>query len=429
MSLLIKGGTVINPAKGQHEVADIFVEKGKISAIGKDLNVTAEETIDATGKFVSPGLIDIHTHLREPGQEAKEDFETGTQAAAAGGFTRVATMANTNPAVDSAVLVRGLRKQAELCALVKVEFIGAITKGLAGKELAEIGDMAAAGAVAFSDDGHYLQHANLMRRALEYASMFGKMVIDHAEDHSMCHDGHMHEGFVSYELGIKGRPAAGEDIAVARDITLAEMTGAHMHIAHISTKNAVDMVRQAKAKGIKVTCEVTAQHLTFTDEYLRSYSPAYKMAPPLRSEDHRAALLEGLKDGTIDAIITDHAPHAYEEKDAEFCCAPNGFSGLETSLGAVVTKALKPGYITIDEMVELMSTKPAALLGLDAGVLEVGKAADITVFDTEEEWTVDRNAFYTKGKTSPFDGMTLVGKATATIVDGRVVMLDGVVRS
>ncbi len=427
MSLLIKGGTVVNPAKKQHEIADVLVENGKIAAIGPNLEDPNAEVYDATGLIVAPGLIDIHTHLREPGQEAKEDFHSGTQAAAAGGFTRVATMANTTPVVDNAVLVRGLRKQAELTGVVKVEFIGAVSKGLEGKELAEIGDMAEAGAVAFSDDGHYVESAAFMRRALEYSSMFDKMVIDHAEDISMTKNGHMHEGIVSYEMGVIGRPAAAEDLAVARDLVLAEMTGGHIHIAHVSSKNTVDMVREAKAKGINVTCEVTSQHLSFTDEYLRDYNPAFKMAPPIRSEDHRQALLAGLKDGTIDAIITDHAPHAFEEKDQEFCCAPNGFSGLETSLAGVITNAYGEGKLTLDQIVYAMSTRPAELLRLDAGVLEVGKPADITVFSTTEEWTVDRNKFYTRGKVSPFDGMTVTGKAKLTVVDGQVVMKEGVV--
>lgn len=427
MNLLIKGGTVVNPAKKQHEVADVLVKDGKIAAIGQNLSADGADVYDATGLVVAPGLIDMHTHLREPGQEAKEDFYSGTQAAAAGGFTRVATMANTTPVVDNAALVRGLRKQAELTGVVKVEFMGAVSKGLKGKELAEMGDMAEAGVVGFSDDGHYVESAAFMRRALEYSSMFNKPVIDHAEEVTLTCEGHMHEGFVAYEMGVKGRPAVAEDMAVARDLLLAEMTGGHIHIAHVSSKDTVDQIRRAKAKGIKVTCEVTAQHLAFTDEYLREYNPAFKMAPPIRSEEHRQALLAGVKDGTIDAIITDHAPHAEEEKDQEFCCAPNGFSGLETSLAAVLTHTYKTGILTLDEIVSLMSTRPAQLLGVEGGVLEVGKAADITVFSTDEAWTVDRNRFYTKGKTSPFDGMTLTGRAKLTVVDGDVVMKEGVV--
>lgn len=427
MSLLIKNGTVVNPAKGQHEIMDILVDKGIIVEMGQNLVAEGAEVYDATGLIVAPGLLDIHTHLREPGQEAKEDFHSGTQAAAAGGFTRIATMANTTPVVDNAALVRGLRKQAELTGVVKVEFIGAISKGLLGKELAEMGDMAEAGVVGFSDDGHYVENAAFMRRALEYSSMFNKMVIDHAEDRTLTCEGHMHEGIVSYEMGVKGRPAVAEDLAVARDIMLADMTGGHIHIAHVSTKAAVDLVRQAKKKGTKVTCEVTSQHLSFTDEYLRDYNTSFKMAPPIRSEDHRAALLEGLKDGTIDAIITDHAPHAFEEKDVEFCCAANGFSGLETSFSAVITNVYKTGVLTIDEIINLMSTSPAKLIGVEGGVLEVGKPADISVLSLDEEWLVDRNQFYTRGKSCPFDGMTLTGRAKLTVVDGQIVMKDGVV--
>lgn len=427
MSLLIKNGTVVNPAKGQHEIMDILVDKGIIVEMGQNLVAEGAEVYDATGLIVAPGLIDIHTHLREPGQEAKEDFHSGTQAAAAGGFTRIATMANTTPVVDNAALVRGLRKQAELTGVVKVEFIGAISKGLLGKELAEMGDMAEAGVVGFSDDGHYVENAAFMRRALEYSSMFNKMVIDHAEERTLTCEGHMHEGIVSYEMGVKGRPAVAEDLAVARDIMLADMTGGHIHIAHVSTKAAVDLVRQAKKKGTKVTCEVTSQHLSFTDEYLRDYNTSFKMAPPIRSEDHRAALLEGLKDGTIDAIITDHAPHAFEEKDVEFCCAANGFSGLETSFSAVITNVYKTGVLTIDEIINLMSTSPAKLIGVEGGVLEVGKSADISVLSLDEEWLVDRNQFYTRGKSCPFDGMTLTGRAKLTVVDGQIVMKDGVV--
>ena len=335
------------------------------------------------------------------------------------------TMANTKPVVDNAALLRGLQKQAELTGVVKVGFIGAVSKNLEGKELAEMGDMAEAGAVAFSDDGHYVESAAFMRRALEYSSMFNRMVIDHAEDTTLSCHGHMHEGITSYEMGVMGRPAVAEDIAVARDIMLAEMTGGHIHIAHVSSKNTVDLVRAAKERGIKVTCEVTSQHLALHDGYLKTYDPAFKMAPPLRSEEHCKALLEGVKEGVIDAIVTDHAPHAYEEKDQEFCCAPNGFSGLETSLAAVLTHGYHTGVLTLDDIVMAMSTKPAALMRMDTGVLEVGKTADITVFDPHEEWVVDREKFYTKGKVSPFDGMTLKGRAKLTVVDGEIVMRDG----
>lgn len=429
MKLLIKNGTLINPAKLQHEVGDILIEDTKIIEIANRIKETPDMKIyDAAGQYVCPGFIDMHTHMREPGQEGKEGLVTGTQAAAAGGFTTIVTMANTTPVVDNAFLLKGLMQRASEDAIVKVKFFGAISKGLKGEELAEIGLMAAAGAVGFSDDGHYVENANLMRRALEYGSMFGKIIVDHAEDMTMAACGHMHEGNVSYELGIPARPSMAESIAVARDILIAEAVKAPIHIAHISTKEGVELVRAAKKRGLtQVTCEVTSQHLTFTDEDLKTHGSAMKMAPPIRSEDHRQALLEGLHDGTIDAIITDHAPHTPLEKDQEFCCTPNGFTGLETSIGAVITRAVKTGYLTIDRMVEVMSVNPAKLLGIEGGVLEVGKAADITVIDSNQVWTVDRNKFYTKGKTNPFHGMELTGKAVLTVVDGKIVMKNGIV--
>lgn len=426
LKLIVKNGRVINPALQQDEIVDILIENGKIAAIGKDLAVEKEvEVYDATGKIVTPGLIDIHTHLREPGQEAKEDIEHGTRAAVAGGITRIATMPNTVPVVDSSILVKGLKARAKEAGVAKVEVIGAVSKGQKGEQLAEMGDMAFAGAVAFSDDGHYIEKASFLRKALEYASMFGKMVIDHAEEPSLVKDGHMHEGRVSHELGINGRPAAAEDIATARDILMSEMTGGHMHIAHISSKKTVEMIREAKKKGIPVTTEVTAHHLSLTDECLRTYNPAYKVAPPLRSEDHRQALIEGLKDGTIDCIITDHSPHAYEEKDVEFNLAPNGFCGFETSVGAVLTNVYHTGAVDLSTIIAAYTCNPAKLIGVDAGVLAVGKDADITVIDLEKEWKVDSRKFYTKGKITPFEGYEFKGKAVLTIVDGEIVMKDG----
>ena len=425
MSLLIKNGTVVNPAKKQNEVADVLVKDGKIAAIGQNLSAEGAEVYDATGLIVAPGLIDIHTHLREPGQEAKEDFHSGTQAAAAGGFTRVVTMANTNPVVDNAALVRGLQKQAELTGVVKVEFIGAVSKGLEGKELAEMGDMAEAGVVAFSDDGHYVENAAFMRRALEYSSMFNKMVIDHAEDMTMCSDGFMNEGIISYQMGVAGRPAVGEDIAVSRDLLLSQLTGCHIHIAHVSSAKAVELIRDAKKKGIDCSTEVTAQHLYFTDDYLKNYESAFKMAPPIRTEKDRQALINGLLDGTIDAIMTDHAPHADEEKDVPFNCAPNGIAGLETSLASTLTVLYHTGKMSIDRIVELMAVNPAKLLHISGGVLEEEGTADITVIDPDKEWVVRGNELYTKSLFTPYEGISLKGKAVLTIVDGEIVMKGG----
>lgn len=425
MKLVIKNGTIINPAKHQHEKGDVVIENGKILSAGGTADTAGAEVYDAAGCFVMPGLIDMHVHLREPGQEAKEDIHTGTQAAAAGGITRVATMANTKPVIDTAAVLRTVQERVEEVGVVKVSIIGAISKGLEGKQLSEMGDMAEAGAAAFSDDGHYVENANFMRRAMEYAHMFGKMVIDHAEDTTMCGGGFMNEGPVSYRIGVTGRPAAGEDLAVARDIILAKLTGCHLHVAHVSSKGALDLIRRAKAEGLPVTTEVTAQHLFFTDEELKHYDTAFKMAPPIRTEEDRQALIEGVVDGTIDAVITDHAPHTNEEKDVPFCCAPNGIAGLETSLAAVLTELYHKGRITPETIVKVMSIAPARLLGVEGGVLEAGKPADVTVVDPNKEWTVHGKDLYTKALFTPFEGVTLKGKAVLTVVDGEVVMKEG----
>ena len=425
MTLLVKGGRVINPAVQQDEICDILIEDGKIKAVGTNLSAEGAEVYDASGLVVAPGFIDMHVHLRQPGQSAKETIATGTRAAAAGGITRVATMPNTSPVIDKAIIVEGLKYKAEREGVVKVEVIGAISKNLEGQELSAMGGMVKAGVVAFSDDGRFVENSDFMRKAMEYASMFGKVIIDHCEETELVKGGNMHEGVVSNQLGVKGRPAVAEDIAVARDILLAEATGTPVHIAHISTKNAVDMVRQAKKKGLKVTAEATPQHMILTDEALRTYDPRFKVNPPLRSDDHRAAVVEGLKDGTIDAIVTDHAPHEWEEKDQEFNLAPSGFVGLETSVGAVLTYLYHTGQVDLMTIVNAMSTAQARILGLDAGVIAPGKDADLTILDLDKEWTVDASQFYSKGKASPFDEMIFKGKAAATIVDGSFVMKNG----
>ena len=425
--LLIKNGTIVNPAKNQHETGDILIENGKIAEIGKNITAFGKdlEVFDAKGLVVTPGLIDMHVHLREPGQEAKEDIHTGTQAAAAGGITCVATMANTSPVIDNAAVFRDVLHRAEEAGVVKVSIIGAVSKNLEGKQLSEMGDMAAEGAAAFSDDGHYVENANFMRRAMEYADMLHKMVIDHAEDMTMCGKGFMNEGKVSYALGVTGRPAAGENIAVARDLLLSELTGCHVHIAHVSSKKTVDLIREAKKKGVNCSTEVTAQHLYFTDEWMKEYNTAFKMAPPIRTDDDREALIEGLRDGTIDAIMTDHAPHCNEEKDVPFSCAPNGIAGLETSLASTLTVLYHEKGFSLDRIVELMSVNPARLLGIEGGVLEEGASADITVFDPDKEWTVHGNKLYTKSLFTPYENITLKGKAVLTVVDGEMVMKEG----
>ena len=427
MKLLLKSGRVVNPATNFNDIVDILIEDEKIIKIGADLQSDDAEIFDATGLIIAPGLIDMHVHLREPGQEAKEDIGSGTRAAAAGGITTVACMPNTSPVIDNSVLVQGIAQRAQQDGVVKVKVVGALSKGQEGKELAEIGDMLEAGAVAITDDGHYVDSAKLLMNGLDYIARYDLPIISHAEDNTLTEDGVMHEGAVSAMLGMKGRPAVAEDIAVSRDILLAEYTNARIHIAHISSKGAVELVRQAKKRGVKVTAEVTPHHLTLTDEEIKNFNVAAKVCPPLRSQDHVQAMIEGLKDGTIDAIVTDHSPHAFEEKDREFKFAPNGFTGMETSLGVILTNLYHTGIMTIDEIIEKMSVAPAKILKLDAGNIEIGKIADLTVIDTEKTWKVDSNKFYSRGKFTPYDGEELKGKAVATIVNGKIVMENGII--
>jgi dihydroorotase len=422
---MLKSGRVISPANNYDEVSDVLIEDGKVLAVGKDLAADDAEIIDVSGKVVSPGLIDMHVHLREPGQEAKEDFYSGTRAAANGGVTTIACMANTKPVIDSAIIVNGLRERARQDGVVNVEVIGALSKGQKGEELAEIGDMAAAGAVAFSDDGHYVDNAKLLLNGLDYLRAYGKVIISHAEETSLVEDAYMNEGHRSAMMGVKGRPTVAEDIAVARDIMLAEYADAKIHIAHISSKGAVEAVRQAKARGVKVTAEVTPHHLTMTDELVTYHDTSTKVNPPLRSQKDVDALLEGLKDGTIDMIVTDHSPHAYEEKDVEYRFAPSGFPGLETSLGVILTNFYHTGKLTLNEIIEKMAASPAKVFSLDGGKIEAGARADITVIDTDAEWIVDDKKFYTRGSHSPYVGQKLKGRAVLTIVGGKVVMKNG----
>ncbi|SCM79924.1 Dihydroorotase [uncultured Sporomusa sp.] len=425
MKLLIKGGRIINPAEQMDMTGDIVIEQGKIAAIGQNLTADGGRVIEAAGLIVAPGLIDMHVHLREPGLEAKEDIASGTRAAAAGGFTTVACMPNTKPVVDNSILVSGLIQRGQTEGVVNLKIIGALSKGLEGKELAEIGDMITAGAVAISDDGGHLDSTRLLKTGLEYTGMFQRPVITHSEDEELAGEGYMHEGAVSAMLGMKGRPAVAEDIAVARDIMLAEYANSPIHIAHVSSKGAVEIIRQAKRRGVKVTAETTPHHLTLTDEELKSFNTAFKVNPPLRSADHKEALIAGLKDGTLDAIATDHAPHAFEEKDVEFRYAPSGFAGLETALGVVLTGLYHTKKLTLMEVIDKMSYAPAKILGLESGVLKVGAPADITIIDTEYKWDVNCINFYTRGKHSPFEGRNFKGKALITIVNGSIIMQNG----
>ena len=428
MTVLLKGGRVMNPAEDFDEIADVLMEDGKIKEIAKDIAAGDADVYDVSGKLVTPGLIDLHVHFREPGQEAKEDFESGSKAAVAGGFTTVATMPNTKPVVDSAALVRSLKKRAEDVAHCHVEIIGAVTKGQEGKELAELGDMIEAGAVAFSDDGHFDPSAKVLLNAYDYLHPFDKVIINHEEETSLVEDGVMNEGHRSAMLGMKGRPTVAEDIDVARDVLLAEYAGARVHVAHMSSARAVDIVRQAKKRGVRVTAEVTPQHLTLTDECVDLYDSSTKINPPLRSKQDCDALLAGLKDGTIDAIVTDHSPHAQEEKDREYMYAPSGFPGLETSLGIMLTDLYQAGKLDLKTIVSKMTWEPAKVLQLSAGTLNVGSPADVTVIDLNQEWTVEAQKFYTKGSHSPFVGRKLKGKAVMTFVDGNLVMQDGRVK-
>ena len=415
---------MIDPANRFDGVADVLVIDGKIAAVKPDINFSADYNYDASGKIVTPGLIDMHVHLREPGQEAKEDFVSGSKAAVAGGYTTVATMPNTSPTVDNAALVRSMVKRAEEVGIVNVKIIGAVTKNQQGQELAEMRDMMAAGAVAFSDDGHFDDNAKIFLNALDYLHDTGKVIICHEEETSLVKDGVMNEGKRSAILGLKGRPTVAEDIAVARDVLLAEYTGGRVHIAHISSARAVDIVRDAKRRGVKVTAEVTPQHLTMTEDLVNPVDSCTKINPPLRTQADCDACLAGLIDGTIDAIVTDHSPHAPEEKDREYIYAPSGFPGLETSIGVLFTELYHKGKIDLETLISKMTAEPAKIFGLDAGTLSIDAPADITIIDPELVWTVDAKNFYTKGSHSPFIGREFKGRAVATIVRGNLMKLN-----
>lgn len=419
--LVIKNGRVLDPATGLDAVRDIGIEDGRFSAIAEGLDGTGCEIFDASGLIVGPGFIDMHVHLREPGFEHAETIESGSRAAAAGGFTTICCMPNTLPVNDNATVTSYIIGRAQRNALVNVLPIGAITKNSAGEELAAIGSMVQAGIVAISDDGRPVMNARVMRRAMETAKSFGIPVIDHCEDLHLSAGGDMHEGRQSVRLGLRGIPSASEDVMVARDILLAEVTGARFHVAHISARHSMEMVAYAKGRGLAVTCETTPHHFALTDADVLPYDSNFKMKPPLRSGCDTAAVVHGLVNGTVDAIATDHAPHAGSEKMQEFEKCPFGIIGLETALGLALELLVHPGKISLMRLIELFTTGPAGVLNLKQGRIAVGAAADLTIFDTNRAWTFDVNRSHSKSRNSPLDGREFRGGPVATIVNGVIV--------
>ncbi|MGD0623921.1 MAG: dihydroorotase [Thermodesulfobacteriota bacterium] len=426
MNLLIKNARVVDPASETDGRMDVLVEGGKIAKMGQGIPeskfppLPGGRVIDATGNLLVPGLIDMHCHLREPGLEYKETIESGSRAGAAGGYTSLACMANTLPVNDNRAVTEYILRQAREKACTHIFPIGAVTKELKGESLAEIGELKEAGVVALSDDGKPLMNAGLLRRALEYARGFGLTIISHCEDLNLTSQGVMNEGFVSTTLGLRGIPNAAEEVMVLRDIALAELTGASLHIAHVSTAGSVRAIRQAKARGVKVTAETAPHYFTLTDEAVRGYDPNTKMNPPLRKTEDVATVIAGLKDGTLDAIATDHAPQTAIEKDVEFDYAAGGIIGLETAL-PLTLRLVQEGHLTLMEAIEKLTLKPAHLLGLDKGRLKVGADADLTLIDLAREQTVEVSQFKSKSRNSPFQGWRLKGFAILTIVAGRIV--------
>ncbi len=433
MDLLIRNGKIIDPYNNQEKIADILINDGKIVDVGTGIgNIESmSRVVDATGKLVAPGLIDMHVHLREPGQEDKETIATGTRAAAAGGFTTIACMPNTSPVIDNKSMVEFILAKSKQDGVIRVLPIGAISKELKGEELAETGQMIKAGAVAVSDDGHSIQSTVLMKRAFEYTRQFNIPIISHCEDNTLAAGGCMHEGYYSTILGLAGIPSAAEEVMVARDIILAEAAGARLHIAHVSSKKSVELVRQAKKRGANVTCEVTPHHFTLTDSAvcgiidtpfsLLQFDTNTKMNPPLMTKEDVEAIRQGLSDGTIDVIATDHAPHTRTEKEQEYNRAPFGIIGLETSLGLVLTELVDNGVLTLSDALSKMTINPARILGLETSGIVPESRADITIIDPEMEWVVDVNTFASKARNCPFHGWKLKGRAVMTVASGKIV--------
>lgn len=420
--VLLRGGRILDPSQGIDERGDVLLREGVIETHGASLGAPDDaEVIDCRGAIIAPGFIDVHCHLREPGREDVETIATGARAAAAGGFTAVCAMPNTEPVTDNQAAVGFILRQAMRAGAARVYPIGAISLGQRGEQMAEFGEMVGAGAVAVSDDGKPVASAHLMRTALEYAQSFGIPVIDHCEEPTLAAGGAMNEGIVSARLGVKGIPAEAEEVMVARDILLARLTGGHVHLAHMSTRGSVELIRWGKAQGVSVTAEVTPHHLTLTENACEGYDTHAKMNPPLRTADDLAALRAAVRDGTIDVIATDHAPHHYDAKEREFADAPFGIVGLETALGVLLTDLVHTGIIDLSVLVDRLACAPARLFHLPGGSLARGAPAHVTVFDPELEWSVDPSAFISKGRNTPYAERLLRGRAVATIVDGRVI--------
>lgn len=416
--MIVRNGNVV--LKNSVEKKDILIENGKIVKIAENISANGEKEIDASGKYVFPGLIDMHVHLREPGYEYKEDIESGARAAVKGGFTQICCMPNTDPVADNKVVVHYVKQRAKEVGLCKIHPVGAITKGLKGEQLAQIGEMKNAGAVAISDDGVSVKNSRLMYLAMEYASGFDMKCLCHCEDKDLADGGVCNEGLSSTVAGLKGIPRAAEDVCIARDIALAESLDVPVHICHVSTRSGVRLIRNAKAAGVKVTAETCPHYFAVTDEIIRGFDTNTKVNPPIREETDKQAVLEGLKDGTLDCIVTDHAPHHANDKNVEYDLAAFGISGIETSFGFAITYLYKTGLLTLNEIADRMSAAPARILGLDGGEIKVGGVADLTIADLDESWVVEPEKFVSKGKNSPFGGYKLDGVVKYTVVDGEI---------
>ncbi|OUO57752.1 dihydroorotase [Collinsella sp. An271] len=428
MALLLKNAHIVDPSVNLDGVADVAIEGDRITAVGENLAVEGAEVIDLSGKYLVPGLVDMHVHLRDPGYEHKGDIVSETRAAAKGGMTGVCSMPNTDPVTDNGVAVEYVKSVAAAKGHCRVYPSGAITKGLKGEIISEMGDMVAHGCVAFTDDGRGIQGAGMLRRAMDYGKMFGKVFMSHCQDEDLVGEGQINEGAVSTRLGLLGWPAEGEELQIQRDITIARLTGAKLHIQHISTARGLEMVRAAKAEGLPVTCEATPHHLFLTEDAIdETYNTSLKVNPPLRTAADAEALREGVADGTVDAIVTDHAPHADWEKSREFELAPFGMIGIEGSLALVLTNLVKTGKITYQRMVELMSIAPRRILGVDEVRIEAGSLADITVFDPEIRWTIGEDGFESRAHNCGFTGTEVCGRATDVFVGGKATLRDGVV--